>query len=214
MRKDLKWKQKDLGMLHQGKLKGWNASQGRGFIQREKAGPDIQICSSGFRMKPASLQDGDSIFFQIELDDEGKAKAVAAYKAGQRLAPEPGLKQPMVSSFQFQHVLSFLFALSVLAWLAYQFWYLLNTQFEPELHIQQAEISASDRIRPDNPVWPPLQVQQGLHFQCEGKQHCSQMHSCDEAKFYLANCPDVVIDGELDGIPCEQQLCEKKRFKP
>jgi hypothetical protein len=44
-------------------------------------------------------------------------------------------------------------------------------------------------------------------FACEGKTHCSQMHSCDEAKFYLDHCPDVEIDGDHDGVPCEDQLC-------
>ena len=40
-------------------------------------------------------------------------------------------------------------------------------------------------------------------FQCQGKQHCSQMTSCEEARFYLRNCPGVKIDGDHDGIPCE-----------
>jgi len=40
-------------------------------------------------------------------------------------------------------------------------------------------------------------------FRCEGKQRCSQMTSCDEARFYLRNCPAVKIDGDHDGIPCE-----------
>lgn len=40
-------------------------------------------------------------------------------------------------------------------------------------------------------------------FRCEGKQHCSQMASCAEARFYLKNCPAVKMDGDGDGIPCE-----------
>jgi len=40
-------------------------------------------------------------------------------------------------------------------------------------------------------------------FRCEGKQHCSQMNSCAEARFYLKHCPGVKIDGDGDGIPCE-----------
>ena len=46
-----------------------------------------------------------------------------------------------------------------------------------------------------------------MGFTCEGKTHCSRMVSCDEAKFYLANCPNVQIDGNNDGEPCERQLC-------
>jgi len=44
-------------------------------------------------------------------------------------------------------------------------------------------------------------------FSCEGKTRCMQMHSCAEATFYLRNCPNVKIDGDDDGIPCEDQLC-------
>ena len=46
-----------------------------------------------------------------------------------------------------------------------------------------------------------------MGFTCEGKTHCSSMVSCDEAKFYLANCPNVQIDGDNDGEPCERQFC-------
>ena len=44
-------------------------------------------------------------------------------------------------------------------------------------------------------------------FSCDGRKHCSQMGSCGEAKYFLANCPGVQMDGDRDGIPCEEQLC-------
>jgi hypothetical protein len=33
------------------------------------------------------------------------------------------------------------------------------------------------------------------------------MRSCAEAKYFLANCPGVKMDGNRDGTPCEQQWC-------
>ncbi len=48
---------------------------------------------------------------------------------------------------------------------------------------------------------------ENMGFSCQGKTHCSHMSSCDEAKYYLANCPNVQIDGDHDGEPCEIQLC-------
>jgi len=50
-------------------------------------------------------------------------------------------------------------------------------------------------------------LQASQAFQCDGRKYCSQMHSCEEAKYFLAHCPDVKIDGDHDGIPCEEQLC-------
>jgi hypothetical protein len=44
-------------------------------------------------------------------------------------------------------------------------------------------------------------------FTCDGRTHCSHMTSCAEAKYFLANCPNVKMDGDHDGIPCEQQWC-------
>ena len=44
-------------------------------------------------------------------------------------------------------------------------------------------------------------------YSCTGKTQCTEMKSCNEAKFYLKNCPNVQIDGDGDGIPCEDQLC-------
>ncbi|WP_320407636.1 MULTISPECIES: excalibur calcium-binding domain-containing protein [Marinobacter] len=40
-------------------------------------------------------------------------------------------------------------------------------------------------------------------FQCDGRQHCSQMTSRSEAEFFIRNCPNTKMDGDGDGIPCE-----------
>ena len=45
-----------------------------------------------------------------------------------------------------------------------------------------------------------------IFYQCDGRQHCSQMTSYEEAKFFLQNCPDTKMDGDNDGIPCERQF--------
>ena len=44
-------------------------------------------------------------------------------------------------------------------------------------------------------------------FSCDTRQYCSQMRSCEEARYFLANCPGVKMDGDRDGIPCEEQWC-------
>lgn len=44
-------------------------------------------------------------------------------------------------------------------------------------------------------------------FECDGRQYCSQMTSCEEAKFFLDNCPNPKMDGNNDGVPCERQWC-------
>jgi len=44
-------------------------------------------------------------------------------------------------------------------------------------------------------------------FSCDGRTHCSQMTSCEEAEYFLQNCPGVEMDGNNDGEPCESQWC-------
>nr|WP_283744198.1 excalibur calcium-binding domain-containing protein [Sideroxydans sp. CL21] len=34
------------------------------------------------------------------------------------------------------------------------------------------------------------------------------MHSCEEATFFLRNCPGVKMDVNHDGVPCETQWCK------
>ena len=44
-------------------------------------------------------------------------------------------------------------------------------------------------------------------YSCNGRQYCSQMTSCEEAKYVLNHCPNTKMDGDGDGIPCESQWC-------
>ncbi|TCB38203.1 DNA-binding protein [Acinetobacter sp. ANC 4910] len=44
------------------------------------------------------------------------------------------------------------------------------------------------------------------HFKCDGRTHCSQMRSYEEAVFFLQHCPSTEMDGNHDGEPCEKQF--------
>ncbi len=56
---------------------------------------------------------------------------------------------------------------------------------------------------------PPTASTSSISFSCDGRKRCTQMKSCEEAKFFLANCPGVKMDGDRDGIPCEEQWCTR-----
>lgn len=66
-----------------------------------------------------------------------------------------------------------------------------------------AELSAPDQALPVHALVTAVTPQ----FQCDGRTMCSQMTSCEEATFFLRNCPGTKMDGDHDGIPCEQQWC-------
>lgn len=52
-----------------------------------------------------------------------------------------------------------------------------------------------------------LSEEPNSQYSCDGREYCSQMTSCEEAEFFLRNCPNVKMDGNNDGIPCERQWC-------
>jgi hypothetical protein len=66
-----------------------------------------------------------------------------------------------------------------------------------------------DRTRERTPVSAPAapEPEKTGNYTCKGKTRCPEMGSCEEARFYLANCPGVEIDGDGNGIPCEKQWC-------
>jgi hypothetical protein len=44
-------------------------------------------------------------------------------------------------------------------------------------------------------------------YRCDGRTRCGQFHSCDEATWAIENCPGMEMDGDNDGVPCEDHLC-------
>ena len=44
-------------------------------------------------------------------------------------------------------------------------------------------------------------------FECDGRIHCSEMTSCEEATYFIQHCPNAKMDGDYDGVPCERQWC-------
>ncbi len=56
----------------------------------------------------------------------------------------------------------------------------------------------------ETPVSIP--IKNTTKFKCDGRQHCSEMNSYEEAKFFIQNCPNTKMDGDGDGIPCERQF--------
>jgi hypothetical protein len=79
--------------------------------------------------------------------------------------------------------------LVALGWYAY-------SQVQRRAHIEGLEASA--------PSSPP--TAEG-NFKCDGRIYCSQMTSCAEATYFLQHCPGTKMDGNNDGVPCEQQWC-------
>jgi len=66
---------------------------------------------------------------------------------------------------------------------------------------RQAQSAALDEVQEERPAAPDIT------YQCDGRVYCSQMRSCEEARWFLQHCPGTKMDGDHDGIPCEDQFC-------
>jgi hypothetical protein len=69
--------------------------------------------------------------------------------------------------------------------------------------------SSSDTVTfaPDRGSRQPAMDVEREDFRCDGRTRCHEMASCAEARYFLERCPGVKMDGDADGIPCEDQLC-------
>lgn len=97
----------------------------------------------------------------------------------------------------------FLAALALLAWQ-----YMDNPNWQSRF-FRPASSSVS---APSEPAAEPVATletkpEPTLNVRCDGRKYCSQMTSCAEAKAFLRSCPGMKMDGDGDGVPCEEQWC-------
>lgn len=194
-------------MRFAGKLHTWHEDRGFGFLRPAEGGQDIFVHVSALP-KPRPAAD-EMLTFEVALNAEGKKKAVnvrrqAVEVAGlaadrlrsgrgaERRHGDPNGGQPSFPAWL--QALIVLVIVSLLAAAGYQ-------------HFQQARTRASGEgaRRAGAPLADLPSA--STRFRCDGRTHCSQMTSCEEATWFLANCPAVQMDGNGDGVPCELQWC-------
>ncbi|MCG8610428.1 MAG: cold shock domain-containing protein [Pseudomonadales bacterium] len=180
-------------MNFKGRLVRWNEERGFGFIKSDSVDEDIFIHISVLKNMNRRPVVGDLIYFELAADKNGRKKAVRARIEGVAAnVSSPGRRQSFMGNKVFIYVLFAGLVVSgyVIQASSFHFGDLFSTRLnsEPVFQTQPAE-------------------RNNVNFKCEGKQYCRQMTSCDEALFYLRYCPDVKIDGDGDGIPCESQHC-------
>ena len=67
--------------------------------------------------------------------------------------------------------------------------------------------AAPQSIEPIHSPPPAVPHPTAAQYACDGRTHCSQMRSCEEATYFIQHCPNTKMDGNNDGVPCEKQWC-------
>lgn len=180
-------------MRRQGRIVEWNDSRGFGFVLWHGGDERAFAHISEFSDRGARPTVGDVITYDVTTDGQGRVKASGIRYAG--AAAVARQRSPRNADRYASRRSKWSGAVLLVAMLAGVGSYLYD-QREQRVADAAAATAYSDATSP----WPSSRA---AGFQCTGKQHCSEMSSCAEARYYVAHCPDTKMDGDSDGRPCE-----------
>lgn len=189
----------------QGKVVEWNDQRGFGFVLQHGADQKLFLHHSDVEIGRPKL--GDIVTFVVAQGDRGpKSAQVRIVNVGSRVTDSAAGEGR--AGMNWTSVLISCAIVGGLAWAgwgAYQRAMLRNQPIPDYAANQPAPQPAPEPAPGAIPgiANPPA----ASRFACDGRKHCSEMKSCEEAKFFINNCPGTLMDGDNDGIPCETSLC-------
>ncbi|MGE8558116.1 MAG: cold shock domain-containing protein [Acinetobacter sp.] len=190
-------------MFAEGTIKSYNTERGFGFIDVNGEKKDLFFHIKDFPNKNIEPKIGENLKFRI-VEDNGKLKADNIVRLDvkvESVSHTPLSRAKEKSNYRhrqskndkqdagFLTTIIGLVVIGVLIYMAYgkyQRWQLS----------QQAPITVQTVV--EQPVNSSLNS-----YHCDGRIHCSQMNSRDEARWFVRNCPGTQMDGNNDGEPCE-----------
>lgn len=166
-----------------GRIVRWEDNRGFGFIEPNGGGDAVFVHVSDFARDQRRPCTGDAVTYSVAAGRNGRSKAVDACLRDRSMI-HPNRVSTTRGNGGTLLVIAVVGAM-VLAVYA-------------DRHGIVADSKPSVKL-----LERPTQS-----FTCDGRVHCSQMTSCEEATYFLKHCPNTMMDGDADGIPCEQQWCE------
>lgn len=220
-------------MRTQGTLVKWNDDRGFGFARTRESGVEVFVHISEFPRSGRRPQMGDPLSFEIRTGSDGRkqghaitwdvpvpptdfmrppppaaprASSTHAHAQRPAYAPARTSTRPHAQTYtrdrtrpsrKSRSAVPVILVLTVGSALG---WYFGRTEVPPAA----PEAISAPALAPTS---TPSVVDPQPAYQCNGRTHCSQMSSCEEATWVLDHCPGTEMDGNHDGVPCEQQWC-------
>jgi cold shock CspA family protein len=188
-------------MRSHGNLVRWNDDRGFGFIAPAQGTGEIFVHISQFPRDGVRPTPGELLSFETETGKDGKTRAVRVMRAGQR---PPSRRSHAANRNSDRQPGPIAMVFSVLA-LAGILFYAYSTMYgQDSSGANQRDVVARSAVAP---------TPSPSRFSCDGRTMCSQMTSCAEATYFIQHCPNTKMDGNRDGVPCEQQWCRPEEFR-
>jgi len=184
-------------MLLSGKICIWNDERGFGFIAPDGGSDKVFVHISAFRPTGRRPEIGETVRYGLGHGKDGRPRATranwVAESARRRDVVRTGGRSIIASWFRLAVVAAALAVAGIYALRNFEEYRKRQSlAMTPASATMAREIDAS---------------RHALKARCDGRTMCSQMTSCEEATWFINHCPGTKMDGNKDGVPCEQQWC-------
>lgn len=199
-------------MRIEGTLSKWNDDRGFGFITPSQGGQEVFAHISAFPRDGQRPRIGERLTFEIGVGKDGKKQArhvlcptrptEKPYRLSQPIRPTERpyrLREPSRRPNK-PGLLGRILPIALLVALGTYGYGEFTRRLSPPTATADRFSDLATPVETSDPV-------AAATFQCDGRTRCSEMTSCVEAKFFLRHCPNVAMDGDSDGEPCEKQWC-------
>lgn len=190
-------------MRSSGILRSWNEERGFGFIAPTHGGAELFVHVSAFPRDGSRPVAGETVSFELGRGPDGRPQAVKVVR--DMVGSDAPRRQPSLPRKQFSLARLMGGALLIVVLLAVGKWG--YREFQQRQHRHQLEMMPAQPVSAPVEEAPSSRAPANSSFRCDGRTHCSQMTSCAEATWFINHCPGTQMDGNRDGVPCEQQWC-------
>lgn len=160
-------------MVLTGTIKNYNIERGFGFISTSNFG-DVFFHIKDFQKGEQPIV-GREVYFEV-VKKENKNRAIHVYYSDHEQTHDKQKSLPLYLWIIF---------ISIAIGVAYL-----------------GSIQLKKYLYKDNQTTNAI-YQKPVAYKCDGRRHCSQMRSKEEADWFVKNCPDTMMDGDGDGDACE-----------
>lgn len=202
-------------MFQEGKIKTFHEERGFGFIQIEGQSKELFFHVTDFPNKKIPPRIGEKLKFLI-VEDNGKFKAdhivrldvkveIDRHIPQSKFVNNPNQRKSNLRKTEKKtkgfNFINFLVGLVILTIFGAIFIPFISGIYQREtLKMQAAEVTNTSQLV-NNPRTNHADL-----YSCDGRKHCSEMRSYEEAVFFINHCPGTMMDGDRDGEPCEGQF--------